>query len=91
MTRSEKFLRRILRGDADTDIRFEELVGLLEHLGFQKRVKGDHHIFTKAGVIEILNLQPRGGKAKPYQVKQVRSVLTMYGLASGSTGEECDE
>jgi hypothetical protein len=44
-------------------------------------VKGDHHIFTKPGVREILNLQPRqGGTAKLYQVKQVRDVLQYYGL-----------
>ena len=27
------------------------------------------------------NLQPRGAKAKPYQVKQVRDVIVWYGLA----------
>ena len=30
---------------------------------------------------EILNLQPKGGKAKPYQVKQVRAVIVRYKLA----------
>ena len=30
---------------------------------------------------EILNLQPKGGKAKPYQVKQVRTVVVRYKLA----------
>jgi len=44
-------------------------------------VKGSHHIFTHEDVVEILNLQPRaGGSAKPYQVKQVRTVITAYGL-----------
>jgi len=32
------------------------------------------------GVEEILNLQPKGGKGKPYQVKQVREVILRYGL-----------
>ena len=27
---------------------------------------------------EILNLQPRGSLAKPYQVKQVRAVIVRY-------------
>jgi len=45
-------------------------------LGFAERVKGSHHILTYSGVQEILNLQPRGHLAKPYQVKQVRKVLT---------------
>jgi hypothetical protein len=35
----------------------------------------DHHIFTKDTIAEILNLQLKGGKAKPYQVKQVRHVM----------------
>jgi hypothetical protein len=54
---------------------------LLGHFGFQERIKGDHHIFTKDGVEEILNLQPRGAKRKPYQAKQVRSVIIRYKLA----------
>jgi hypothetical protein len=32
-------------------------------------------------VAEILNLQPKGGKAKAYQIKQVRGVIISYGLA----------
>jgi hypothetical protein len=36
--------------------------------------------FTKDGVEEILNLQPKGGKAKPYQVKQVRRLIVEYKL-----------
>jgi hypothetical protein len=39
-------------------------------------------------VAEILNLQPHGGKAKAYQVKQVRGVLTSYGLAGAPEAEE---
>jgi hypothetical protein len=42
-------------------------------------------------VAEILNLQPREGKAKPYQVKQVRGVLTSYGLAGELEAEEGPE
>ena len=45
------------------------------------RVRGSHHIFFKEGVEEILNLQPRGANAKPYQVKQVRNVILKHKLA----------
>jgi predicted RNA binding protein YcfA (HicA-like mRNA interferase family) len=38
-------------------------------LGFELRIKGSHHIFTKEGIDEIINIQPKNGKAKPYQVK----------------------
>ena len=56
-------------------------------LGFQERVKGGHHIFWKEGVVEILNLQPKGSKAKPYQVKQVRAILLKYKLGGKPDAE----
>jgi hypothetical protein len=56
------------------------LRALLKRLGFLERIKGDHHIYTMAGIAEILNLQPRGSKAKPYQIRQVRGVILKYQL-----------
>lgn len=82
-----KTLARVLRGTADATIRFDELRQLLLHLGFVERTRGDHHIFTRDDVAEILNLQPRGPSAKPYQVKQVRDVIVRYGLARGDDAE----
>jgi len=55
----------------------------LRHLGFDERIRGSHHIFTKENVEEILNLQPIGAKAKAYQVKQVRGLILLYKLAGG--------
>ena len=81
MSKITKTLDRILRGTADANIRFAELRALLRHLNFVERVRGDHHIFTREGVVEILNLQPQGSHAKAYQVKQVRAVIVNYGLA----------
>ena len=80
MGKYAKLLERILRGRSDAGIRFSELVQLLSHLGFAERTRGDHHIFTREGVEEILNLQPRGSMAKPYQVKQARNVILRYNL-----------
>jgi hypothetical protein len=95
-----KTLDRVLRGKADANVRFADLRTLLSHLGFAERIRGDHYIFTRDGVPEILNLQPRGGKAKPYQVKQVRGVLLSYRLVGepetdappreGESGEGAD-
>ncbi|CAN5892370.1 hypothetical protein BH23PLA1_BH23PLA1_29770 [soil metagenome] len=45
---------------------FEDLRGLLDHLGFAERIREDHHIFTRDNVEEILNLQRKGKLAKPY-------------------------
>ncbi|MBY0460887.1 MAG: type II toxin-antitoxin system HicA family toxin [Gemmataceae bacterium] len=81
MSRPAKTLERVLRGTADANIAFDDLCGLLRHLGFDERVKGSHHIFTRDGIAEILNLQPKGAKAKAYQVAQVRDVIVGYGLA----------
>jgi hypothetical protein len=90
MSRAAKTLDRVLRGNADANIRFDDLRHLLLGLDFAERVRGDHHIFTRDGLEEILNLQPVGSKAKPYQVRQVRNVILKYQLAGGSddAGEE---
>lgn len=80
MSKHEKLLIQILRGTSDANISFEGLCGLLKHLGFNERIKGSHHIFTKDHVEEILNVQSKGTKAKPYQVKQVRNIILKYRL-----------
>ena len=56
------------------------LRSLLEALGFHERIRGSHHIFTRSDVIEIINLQPKGAKAKSYQVRQVRQLILKYNL-----------
>ncbi|MBI3694506.1 MAG: type II toxin-antitoxin system HicA family toxin [Acidobacteria bacterium] len=73
-------LRRLLSGTSDAAIRFDDWCSLLESLGFDKRVKGSHHLFRKAGVEERVNLQREGNNAKPYQVKQVRAVILKHKL-----------
>lgn len=80
MGKHEKLLIQILRGISDANIPFNGLCSLLKHLGFDERIRGSHHIFTKDGVDEILNLQPKDGKTKPYQVKQIRNVILKYKL-----------
>lgn len=80
MAKRDKVLEQVLSGTADANIDFGDLRQLLKRLGFAERVKGSHHIFTKEKVEEILNLQPVGAKAKPYQVKQARSVIRKYRL-----------
>ncbi len=81
MSGPRKTLRQVLRGTADANIGFDDLRGLLLSLGFDERIRGGHHIFTRLDVVEIINLQPKGGKAKPYQVKQVRRLILDYKLA----------
>ncbi len=86
MPRPHRALARVLSGTADRNVRFSDLRSLLRALGFDERIRGSHHIYTRSGVVEILNLQPRdGGMAKPYQVKQVRDVIVKYKLTGEAT------
>lgn len=81
MGKFENVLAAILRGTSDNNIAFAELRYALEELGFEVRVKGDHFIYEKQGIAEIVNVQPLGSKAKAYQVEQVRMLILRYKLA----------
>ena len=83
MGKLKKLYEHILIRRSDANVPFETLRALIRRLGFDERINGDHHIFTKDGVEEILNLQPKDGKGKPYQVKQVRDVILKYHLRIG--------
>lgn len=80
MGKLRKFYTRLMSGKADADISFTNLCLLLNKLEFSERIRGDHYIFTKEGIVEIINLQPKGTLAKPYQVKQVRGLLIKYAI-----------
>jgi len=80
MGKYDKLIFQVLSGTSDANIAFSDLINLLQHLGFEMRIKGSHHIFRKAGVEEKPNLQKEGNKAKPYQVKQVRNIILKYKL-----------
>ena len=80
MGKQGKLYQHILMRRSDANVPFDGLCALLIRLGFEERIRGDHHIFTMTGIEEILNLQPRGGKGKPYQVKQVREIILKYKL-----------
>lgn len=80
MSQYEKLLLKILLGNQDSSISFAELRKVLDVLGFQCRIKGDHFVYTKNGIPEIINIQPKGNKAKAYQVKQIRNIIIKYKL-----------
>jgi predicted RNA binding protein YcfA (HicA-like mRNA interferase family) len=86
MSQQQKLLLKILLGNSDANIPFDQLRQLLHALGFTERIRGSHHIFSQTDIEEILNLQPKQGKAKAYQVKQIRNVILKYQL-----GEAQDE
>ena len=80
MGKYDKLLLQILRGTSDANISFDDLCQLLRRLGFEERTRGSHHIFRRQGVEEKINLQRDDGKAKAYQVRQVRAVIVKYRL-----------
>lgn len=75
-----RLAERVLSGRSDANIRFTDLLALLRRLGFDERTRGSHHIFTRDDLDEIVNLQPHGSQAKPYQVRQVRQLILRYEL-----------
>lgn len=91
MSKHQKTLDRILRGNADANIRFADLRQPLTHLGFTERVRGGRHIFAFEGIEEIVNLQSKGRKAKAYQVKQVRGILVAYEMVQEKDETDGDE
>lgn len=81
MSRAKKIAAKILEGRSDANLSFADLCYVLERAGFTRRQgKGSHVIYYRAGMDEIINVQPKGRKAKAYQVKQVRDLILKYQL-----------
>jgi len=73
--------RRAPRSGKDYNHRFGDVVFFLESTGWRKRTTGGHHIFTRPGLPVLINLQPeKSGRAKAYQIRQVRTVLINHKL-----------
>lgn len=74
-----KLLNKALTGSKN--IRFSDMVGLVEAFGFRlSHVRGSHHIFVHTDLPELLNLQDVGGQAKPYQIRQFLRLIERYNL-----------
>jgi hypothetical protein len=64
-----------------TNVAFSDAQQLLVALGFDElRVRGSHHVYSRSGLPEQLNLQDRGGQAKPYQLRQLVALVRRYDL-----------
>lgn len=74
----QKIMQSIMSGTQDRNIKFIDLQRILYALGFECRIRGDHFIYYKDGIEEIVNIQPDGNKAKAYQVKQIRNIIVKY-------------
>jgi len=67
--------------NSSINVRYSDFVALIKSFGFKRtRGEGSHEIFKHTGVAEIVNIQNDNGKAKPYQVKQLLSLIEKYNL-----------
>jgi predicted RNA binding protein YcfA (HicA-like mRNA interferase family) len=74
-----KLLQRVLSGSKN--IRFADFISLVEAFGFRRvRTSDSHQIFEHPAIGELVNLQNRKGKAKPYQIKQFLELVELYNL-----------
>ena len=70
-----KYLTLILQGELDANISFEDLCNLLKKYEFIERIREVIIFLERDGIIEKINLQRDGSKAKAYQVRQVREII----------------
>jgi len=65
MSQKAKLLLKVLSGRSDSNLSFDDMVRLLDATGLHLACEGQSPQFTRDGVEEILNLQPKGSLAKP--------------------------
>jgi len=77
-----KLLERVLA--SPKNVQFSDMISLVEAFGFRlSRVRGSHFIFEHPRIPELVNLQEKNGKAKPYQVRQFLELVEQYDLRLG--------
>lgn len=80
MNKYKKVYEDIMSGDRDSSINFNDAIALIKRLGAVSRIKGDHFIFCFTDFPGIINLQPKNGKVKSYQVRQLRYYFKEHGI-----------
>jgi len=72
-------LEKVLSGKADRSIAFKAFCALLERVGYTlDRERGSHKWYEQDGW-EPMPVQPEAGKAKDYQVRDLRKELKRHG------------
>ena len=78
---NKKVYDAVVSGKADNNVRFANFQNLITSLGFIfKNQEGSHMIYSNKSINEIMTIQEKGGKAKDYQVKQLRKIIKKHGL-----------
>lgn len=73
MVHREVLLARVTDLGAEASVWFDELRRALRLAGFCERARGSHFVYSRRRHVVVL--QARDGRARPYQVRQVRGLL----------------
>lgn len=80
MTRIAKLYASVLANPSGS-LPYREFERLLLAFGFEhRRTSGSHRQYAHPSVPYVLSVQPRGGEAKSYQIRQFLAMVTDYGL-----------
>lgn len=74
MSKLDKLIEKVMSGQSDANIRFDDACHLLQRLGFEGRIRGSHWVFQRGPL--FVNIQNRAGKIPPYQAAQIRGIVT---------------
>ncbi len=75
MSKFQKLVEKVLEG---RNVSYEDAEKILEHLGFKKRVRGSHHVFSKDNYIKNVSIKKRS-QLLSYQVNDLKEVLREHG------------
>lgn len=78
--RPHKLYNRLREGHV-ANVRFRDLQTMTEAFGLTLvRIRGSHHIYAHPELPVMVNLQADRGYAKPYQIRQLLSLIKEYRL-----------
>ena len=81
---NKKLYRAIISGKSDNNIRFSDFQNMIIDLGFQfERQESSHIMYYNNDINEFMNIQNKDGKAKDYQVRQLRKIIKKHNLTGG--------
>jgi predicted RNA binding protein YcfA (HicA-like mRNA interferase family) len=74
MSHWQKTLEKVMAGNSDGNVRYDDLCSLLEKFGYVPRQTGSHRTFKKAQLAPITLVEHRG-TVQRYMVRLVREEL----------------
>ncbi|MCM1499280.1 MAG: type II toxin-antitoxin system HicA family toxin [Clostridium sp.] len=78
---NKKIYNNVISGKADNSINFNDFRNLIIDLGFNFiRQSGSHVQYYNSTINERMTIQNDKGKAKGYQVRQLRNIIIKHGL-----------